>query len=304
MTTTTPAPMIRLRLDPTNPGQFLACCGLLDLADRAWVGAEGWFEENADFFCLSPLERAAGRSYAAKALLEEFTSAKLMNTTITEAQLLRREEIAREEKKTKRDLGQEAERAKLLKKERDALDALWDSAKNDALYLGPPFDIRLDWYLDDRSGGSRFKTWAGQQTITQIARDMKDAVARAAFDDSETEWLFARIPCDKSLHFDALGATSDLDVGFSFDPLKIGSPDKRALLQLLAFIGLQRFAPRRRAGDAAYEYTAWRTPLLPEVAQAAASGIGAGHARVFAFRLHSTKYLKSFLPAQPQGEQS
>lgn len=299
--TTRPAPMIRLRLDPTNPGQFLACCGLLDLADRAWGGAEGWFEENADFFCISPLERATGRSYAAKALLEEFTSAKLTNTTITEAQLRRREEIAREEKKTKRNVGQEAERAELLK-ERDALDTLWDRAKNDALHLGPPFDIRLDWYLDDRSGGSRFKTWAGQQTITQIARDMKDAIARATFDDSETEWLFSRIPCDKSLHFDALGASSDLDVGFSFDPLKIGSPDKRALLQLLAFIGLQRFAPRRRADDGTYEYAAWQTPLLPEVAQAAARGIGAGRARVFAFRLHNTKYLKSFLPAHLQGE--
>jgi CRISPR-associated protein Csb3 len=32
-------------LDPTNPGQFFACCGLLELADRLWRGAEGWFED-------------------------------------------------------------------------------------------------------------------------------------------------------------------------------------------------------------------------------------------------------------------
>ena len=30
-------------MDPTNPGQFFACCGLLELADRLWPGAEGWF---------------------------------------------------------------------------------------------------------------------------------------------------------------------------------------------------------------------------------------------------------------------
>ncbi|MBI4605511.1 MAG: hypothetical protein HY721_26395 [Planctomycetes bacterium] len=31
-------------MDVTNPGQFFACCGLLELADRLWPGAEGWFE--------------------------------------------------------------------------------------------------------------------------------------------------------------------------------------------------------------------------------------------------------------------
>lgn len=40
---------IRINLDPTNPGQFFACCGLLELADRLWKGAEGWFEEG--LFC-------------------------------------------------------------------------------------------------------------------------------------------------------------------------------------------------------------------------------------------------------------
>jgi CRISPR-associated protein Csb3 len=290
-----------LRLDPTNPGQFLACCGFLELADRSWRGAEGWFEERADFFCLSPLERDAAHSYGARALLDEFTNAKLTNTRITEAQRRRREQIGLQEKKTKGKAAGEAERAELAQ-ERDELDALWDLAKNDALHLGSPFDVRLDWYLDDRSGASRFKTWAGQQTITQIAFELKEAVGRASFDDSETEWLFARILCDKSLHFDALGASADLDVGFSFDPLKIRSPEKRALLQLLAFIGLQRFTPCRRADEAVYEYAAWRDPLVPEIAHAAARGFGAGVVRGFQFRLQSSKYLKSFLPSQPQGE--
>ena len=36
---------IRVRVDCTNPGQFFACCGLLELADRLWPGAVGWFED-------------------------------------------------------------------------------------------------------------------------------------------------------------------------------------------------------------------------------------------------------------------
>jgi CRISPR-associated protein Csx14 len=37
-------PNITVTVDVTNPGQFFACCGLLELADRLWPGAEGWFE--------------------------------------------------------------------------------------------------------------------------------------------------------------------------------------------------------------------------------------------------------------------
>jgi CRISPR-associated protein Csx14 len=44
-------PTIRVDVDPTNPGQFFACCGLLELADRVWCGAHGWFEGAA--FCIS-----------------------------------------------------------------------------------------------------------------------------------------------------------------------------------------------------------------------------------------------------------
>lgn len=40
---------IVIPVDLTNPGQFFACCGLLELADRLWPGAEGWFSEQIEF---------------------------------------------------------------------------------------------------------------------------------------------------------------------------------------------------------------------------------------------------------------
>jgi hypothetical protein len=43
---TRPESTIRVDVDPGNPGEFFACCGLLELADRLWYGAEGWFEES------------------------------------------------------------------------------------------------------------------------------------------------------------------------------------------------------------------------------------------------------------------
>lgn len=38
-----PNPSISVHVDVVNPGQFFACCGLLELAHRLWPGAEGWF---------------------------------------------------------------------------------------------------------------------------------------------------------------------------------------------------------------------------------------------------------------------
>lgn len=39
-------PNISVDVDLTNPGQFFACCGLLELADRLWPSVEGWFEHD------------------------------------------------------------------------------------------------------------------------------------------------------------------------------------------------------------------------------------------------------------------
>jgi CRISPR-associated protein Csx14 len=47
----TPEPTFSVNVDVTNPGQFFACCGLLELAHRfwpvdgKWLGCEGWFEK-------------------------------------------------------------------------------------------------------------------------------------------------------------------------------------------------------------------------------------------------------------------
>lgn len=41
---------IRVNVNATNPGQFFACCGLLELADRLWTDAKGWFEGRE--FCI------------------------------------------------------------------------------------------------------------------------------------------------------------------------------------------------------------------------------------------------------------
>ncbi len=47
------SPQIKIDVDPTNPGQFFACCGLLELADRLTGKAEGWFEKDKGEFVIN-----------------------------------------------------------------------------------------------------------------------------------------------------------------------------------------------------------------------------------------------------------
>ena len=49
-----------INVDPTNPGQFFACCGLLELADRLWANAEGWFAEDGREFYVACGEHTLG----------------------------------------------------------------------------------------------------------------------------------------------------------------------------------------------------------------------------------------------------
>ena len=48
-----PEASFSVSVDATNPGQFFACCGLLELAHRLWPGAEGWFKRNTSIFSIA-----------------------------------------------------------------------------------------------------------------------------------------------------------------------------------------------------------------------------------------------------------
>lgn len=280
---------IQLNLDPTNPGQFFACCGLLELADRLWGTAEGWFEDSGTTFCI----RSPSESVNAVDLLATVRRVSIENT-MTSHQRTRFKALKKLKKK---------DQTKSDESDKKSLEKLW---RESPLVLGAPFKLCLDWFLDSRAGGSRFKTWAGQQSVIDIARSMKLPVDESSYDDVPvTQWLSHASGSAVTFNFDSDSSvqSSPLDVGFSLDPLKMSSRS-RPLLELLAFIGLQRFRPTTDAAANSHTYVAWTQPLLPEIAAAVvASGATIPDSRSFAFPLlYRTKYLKSFLPAQPVGD--
>lgn len=284
----TPTPSITVNVDLTNPGQFFACCGLLELADRLWPGAEGWFDEEEQL-CIAVDPDAEASSTD---LITSLIDCSIVNT-MTKVQLHRLKEL----KAKKKNLGsQEATEKKSLEKR-------W---REEAIILPAPFSLRIDWFLDKYADGSRFKTWAGQQSVIDIARAMKASMESDEWRCLESDQWLSR-PAENGgvpFNFDSnLGPqSSSIDVGYSLDALRIPALT-RPLIELGAFIGLQRFRPTQIGKENLYRYRAWRLPLGVELAAVAAStDLLLSESSAYDFRLlYRTKYLKSFLPATPVG---
>lgn len=276
---------IRIDVDYTNPGQFFACCGLLELADRLWPGAEGWFEERQ--FCIDCVGTL-------QELLCELAKAEI-RSSLTDEEL---KQLASLLSAKKADLApeQSAEKERLRKK--------W---QRESLYVGKPFQLHLDWWRNEHSERTEMKTWAAKQFVLEIARPLHQALSGIAESELPGDILnhtgsIEGLP----FYFDAAvnSQNTPRDTGFGLYALRniIRTQDAvRPALELLAFLGLQRFRPFVASSGREFRYACWPTPLSPVVAAVAATGALAipGQA-VFAFRLlNRTKYMKAFLPARP-----
>jgi CRISPR-associated protein Csb3 len=284
---------IAIPVDLANPGQFFACCGLLELADRLWSGAEGRFDRG-HFLIVAPHECSL------RALLDKLAESTVANT-MTPAQSARLEELSSMKK-------QQREAIPGLEDEKKSLESL---RRELPIVLTGAIEFRVDWFCDEFSGGSRFKTWAGQQSVLDIAKAMHRGLTRTINESDVSLWGSVRgIGLPFNFDSDLGGQGSALDIGFSFDPLAGSEVTRiegtcRPALELLCFVGLQRFRPREITRENRFVYTVWNASLSPSVAAAVACGaVDVGDGLLHEFKLlYRTKYLKSFLPAIPfQGD--
>src|SRR5262245_57445130 len=277
---------IAVKVNPTNPGQFFACCGLLELSDRLWPGAKGWFT-NGEFEidCDGTLSQ----------LLEALGNAEL-NSSLTSQQLKRLGTLLSAKKL---DLSPaEAE-------EKAYLSALW---KRERLHLSVPFDLWFDWWFDEQTGGKRMKTWAAKQLVLDIARPMLRVLKEQKWGEDAGEDVLTRTTRVEGVpfYFDSHSncQSTARDTGFGLYTLRndIDTSGKaRPLLELAAFMGIQRFRPAFVEEQNLLCYSLWPIPLMVPVAGVATTGmLCLPGERRFAFRmLFRSEYMKAFLPAEP-----
>lgn len=172
------------------------------------------------------------------------------------------------------------------------------------MQLGPPFDLRLDWWKAG-AGDASLKPWAGTMLASRIAlamqRDLPRALDGGFFEDGHVV-----IGSDgkkvEPYYFDARRGASalPLDVGFSSDALSMETVAFPAT-EFFTLVGLQRFRPKVLR-PRVFRYCAWRAPLPVTLAALTAAGALGDSGPLYqfenAFRTDQRKH-KAFSPAIP-----
>jgi CRISPR-associated protein Csx14 len=236
-----PEPNIKIPVDLTNPGQFFACCGLLELADRLWPGAEGWFGRR-EFFILT------------------------VDRTKTLSELLS------EARSTTFDVGDDTESEEDDSKEGDLpvepIRLQWNGQKP---------AIHLDWWADKsiKPWAGSMK----ERVILRAMLDAIDPLRLDPFSDLKAVLYQSpkkRKPDKKEpFYFDPRrgNRSHPLDSGFSPDTHKMQA-ECCPTLEALCFIGLQRARPASTGIANQSRYTVW-TKLSPSDPGLPANLVGA-----------------------------
>jgi CRISPR-associated protein Csx14 len=242
----------RINVDVANPGQFFACCGLLELADRLWPGAEGCFNGYpiCGKFCIwTP--RGDG---SLKALLE---AARQCEFDVCD------------------DDDEEAD------------DDNEKAGPVDPISIKSPVDMILDWWWD-----KSIKPWAGSMKERLILRAMLRAISPEAPDPFSVEQAVSDPADDADATPSGRRASKkrpkkrepfyfDCRRGSKSHPLDSGwSPDTHHMqhkcapaVEAFCFLGFQRCRPVPTERPNTSRYTVWPEPLPVNVVAPVVSGI-------------------------------
>ncbi len=228
----------RIDVELTNPGQFLACCGLLEVADRLCPGSEGWFAEGS--FCVSS-------DYGLRKIIESLVAVPAVElSAYGPSHLATRPLLAPIQIR--------------LSQSPDLRICLDTWAKVVASRDGVALRANTPWNF-----------WSGQQTSAGIWNGLRNYVRHQLSrpDIYCNEKLFShQLALRGRFGFDPGPAWNSIDVGFS--PNEQGMEVKAsAIVELLAAVGVQRFRLPLSTDKKTVYYSTWCTPLTASIAAGA-----------------------------------
>lgn len=237
------SPSITVAVDPTNPGQFFACCGLLELTDRLWPGAEGWFASGG-----------RGFNIVCGGTLPELLAVLLMDPpTVIERLEFNGLEIA-----------------SIIA----PLAFSFDGGSTTGLVLDAWTRIALVKGVAQVISNPPWNFWSGQQTSMRIWTGLRAELVcqlQRLTLDKYTDLLSQRLLQKGRFGFDPGPAWNALDVGFSLNEHGVEVESSPAT-ELLAAVGLQRFRPVMNDDRDGFDYFTWHNPFPPPLAAAAMAG--------------------------------
>ena len=259
-----------IQVNPFNPVEYLACCGILEILARfdANTVSQWEVEPQPRLWLESSIDEAALLQCVAKTL-SQWSKWQTTAETTEEGEV-----------ETESDSDEEA---------------------NEGLRLTPVFtlngvdcELELDWWYEtlnvqlrvETKGKSAWKMYTGQQTAETINRKMTAIAAQLLSKHpiaSLTELLKLSAKMKGRFGFDPRSSRNALDTGFSANDLK--QPVTTYLFaEMLAELAAQYFFPARtkQGGgitsargwikDDVFQYALWRTPLPITLARLAATG--------------------------------
>lgn len=239
----TPDPSIRVHVDAANPGQFFACCGLLELADRLWPGAEGWFNDDGSEFQI-----------ASEGSLTHLLAILVMDPP-TEVTIL--ELSALEIKPIIASLKFSFDGGASTSITLDAWNRVASIKGATTVIANPPWNF-----------------WSGQQTAHSIWCGLREELAGQfrRFTSADYKHLFTQRLFQKGrFGFDPGPAWNAIDVGFSPNEQNMDVESSPAV-EMLAAVGIQRFRPVLHRDRQSFDYWTWHIPFSPAIAAAAMAG--------------------------------
>lgn len=258
-----PTPTITVPVDLTNPGQFFACCGLLELASRMDPSAESCFTDGGFHLRTSTDD-----------VLQQFFGCQITVDSSYRAA----------DSDDNDDAGKDADETDNPHRGRVF-----------PMHLGEPFDLLLNWWTEKDAQNQKLKLWTAGQRVTDLllghykirkqkGRNGAPGKITKAYTPSTREhlarvvaecpqdWLRRAIPIQApaAFSFDSrLSRNNALDLGHVSDGMLAFSP----AADVLSLVGLQRCRPLTIEVWNRNQYCTWREFIPVLIAPLAVLGI-------------------------------
>lgn len=289
-------------VDLYNPGEVLACLGMMEVAETIRGNAVGWFEAT-DGRAARFRMQAAGSGNPIAAVLEFLSTAEAKAVSPTgwapkkeakneKARQKQDEELRRQERWAtfpgKWPDGDRELPVALIGRDMTRLvlshwtpGPTWEPFK---LYAGnrSALSITLNLLRGRRKSpkGNQAQVDMTRKGVLQLWDERRDELTERPFD--------AVTPIGGSFNLDARSAWTALDAGYSPNNQKHGV-EASPVVEMLAACGLQNSRPDRDGKDQRrYRYTAWNVALPVELGRPAFSGRLPVPGRRFTFRLQAS----------------
>ena len=268
-----------IQVNPMNPVEYLACCGMFEILARFDGNATSWWEiePQPGFWIESEIDEAS----LLACLKETFSDWEQWRS--------REGENRSDEALIAEDVEDNAEET-----DGDEEEGV------EGISLGPQFSmndsvirLNVDWWYETLTPEkqikkkSAWKMYAGQQTAEKISRAMTNAAAlllKKSPVNSLTELVKLSAGMTGRFGFDPRSSRNALDAGYSANDLKLAIATC-PFAELLSTIAAQHFFPQRNrpsggitssrgwVANDVFRYALWTTPLPITLARMAAVGV-------------------------------